>query len=61
MIADRLDITGSRWGLQGAEAILTLRSLKDNGDFNTYWTFHLTREHKRLYPTPDQHNYNLTA
>jgi hypothetical protein len=25
MIGDRLDITGARWGLEGAEAILTLR------------------------------------
>jgi hypothetical protein len=61
LIGDRLDITGSRWGLQGAEAILKLRALIDNGDFDTYWRYHLAREHERLYPTPDQHNYELTA
>jgi hypothetical protein len=61
LIGDRLDITGSRWGLAGAEAVLKLRALNDNGDFADYWTFHLAREHERHYPTPDQHNYNLTA
>ena len=29
---DRLDITGARWGLAGAEAILKLRAIKANGD-----------------------------
>jgi hypothetical protein len=61
LIGDRLDITGARWGLAGAEAILKLRALSDNGDFPQYWTYHLAREHERLYPTPDQHRYQLTA
>jgi len=33
LIGDRLDITGARWGLQGAEAILTLRAVIANGDY----------------------------
>jgi len=40
----RLDLTGARWGLQGAEAILKLRALRSNGDFEQYWTFHLNKE-----------------
>jgi hypothetical protein len=51
LIADRLDITGARWGLAGAEAILKLRALRANGDFDTYWTYHLTREHHRNHQT----------
>lgn len=61
LIGDRLEITGARWGLDGAEAVLKLRALNDNGDFDAYWRHHLAREHERLYPTPDQHNYDLTA
>ncbi|MEU1600648.1 ISKra4 family transposase [Streptomyces sp. NPDC005708] len=61
LIADRLDITGARWGLDGAEAVLQLRALITNGDFEDYWTFHAAREHQRLYPSPDQQNYSLTA
>jgi hypothetical protein len=61
LIGDRLDVTGARWGLAGAEAVLKLRAVKDNDDLDTYLDFHLAREHERLYPTPDQHNYKLTA
>ena len=28
-----MDLTGARWGLHGAEAILKLRALHSNGDF----------------------------
>ncbi|KEF04807.1 MULTISPECIES: ISKra4-like element ISSri1 family transposase [Streptomyces] len=61
LIADRLDITGARWGLEGAEAILRLRALITNGDFEDYWIFHAAREHQRLYPSPDHQDYSLTA
>ncbi|MHB8340868.1 MAG: ISKra4 family transposase [Mycobacteriales bacterium] len=33
LVSDRLDRTGARWGLAGAEAILKLRALRSNGDF----------------------------
>jgi hypothetical protein len=33
LIADRLDIGGARWGLDGAEAVLTLRAVISNGDY----------------------------
>jgi hypothetical protein len=47
LIKDRMDITGARWGLQGAEAILKLRAIRSNGDFDEYWTYHLTKERQR--------------
>ena len=46
-----MDITGARWGLDRAEAILKLRSLKVSGDLNNYWTFHVRRKHERNYPS----------
>ena len=51
LIKDRLDITGARWGLRGAEAVLLLRSLRSSGDFDAYWTFHEAREHERNHAT----------
>ncbi|MCP4209042.1 MAG: ISKra4 family transposase, partial [Shimia sp.] len=36
LVNDRMDITGARWGLQRAEAILKLRSLKSSGDSKAY-------------------------
>jgi hypothetical protein len=61
IIADRLDIGGARWGLDGAEAVLTLRAVISNGDFNDYWDFHLAQEHQRLYPGTIQGQYTLCA
>ena len=56
-----LAIGGARWGLDGAEAILTLRAVISNGDFDEYWRFHLAREHQRLYPGTRQGQYALGA
>lgn len=40
LINDRLDVTGARWRIRGAEAVLRLRSLLASGDFDDYWRFH---------------------
>lgn len=49
LVNDRMDITGARWGLHGAEAILKLRALHSNGDFEAYWTYHLAQEKRRTH------------
>jgi hypothetical protein len=49
LVNDRLDITGARWGPAGAEAVLKLRALTANGDFDTYWTWHLAQEQHRVH------------
>ena len=51
LVKDRMDITGARWGLHGAEAVLQLRALRANNDLDTYWTYHLTQEHQRVHET----------
>jgi hypothetical protein len=61
LIGDRLAITGSRWGVQGAEAILRLRAVIDNGDFDAYWAFHLRCEHDRVHQARPQDKYDLIA
>lgn len=47
LVKDRMEITGARWSLEGAEAVLRLRSLRASGDFDQYWAFHLQQEYKR--------------
>jgi len=49
LVKDRMGITGARWGLKGAEAILKLRSLKISGDYNTYWKFYEDNQYYRNY------------
>jgi hypothetical protein len=36
--------TGARWSLDGAEAVLKLRALAGNCDFDKYFAFHLKQE-----------------
>jgi hypothetical protein len=43
LVKDRMDITGARWSVPTAEAILQLRALIANGDFDAYWHWHLQR------------------
>jgi hypothetical protein len=49
LVKDRLDITGARWGLESAEAVLKLRALISNGDYDAYWSYHLDQEHQRIH------------
>lgn len=50
LIKDRLERSGMRWSLAGAEAMIQLRSVYLSGDFDDYWEFHLEQEQRRLYP-----------
>ena len=47
LVRDRMELTGARWRLAGAEAVLRMRALRASGDFDTYWTFHEAREYQR--------------
>ena len=50
LIKDRMERSGMRWGLEGAEAMIQLRSLYLSGDLDDYWDFHLEQDGRRLYP-----------
>jgi len=61
IVKDRMDITGARWSVQGAEAVLKLRAVRANGDFNAYWQHHLAREHQRNHRSGYQNDTIPTA
>jgi hypothetical protein len=64
LVKDHLDITGARWGLEGAEPVLRIKALIASGDFDEYWTFHLLKKHQRVHETRYQHHrrhYTLAA
>jgi hypothetical protein len=50
LVHDRMGITGARWGLAVAEAVLKLRAIRTSGDWDEYWPFHLAQEHARNHP-----------
>ena len=47
LVKDRMDRTGARWSLTGAEAVLRLRAIRASKDFDAYWAFHLERDKNR--------------
>jgi hypothetical protein len=47
VVKDRMDRTGARWSLTGAEAVLRLRAIRASKDFDAYWAFHLEQERTR--------------
>ncbi len=50
LVKDRMERSGMRWKIPGAQAMLHLRTVHTNGDWTTYQTFRVTHETKRLYP-----------
>jgi len=51
VVQHRMEGEGKRWSLEGAEAILALRSLKKSheNDLRKYWRFHAQQERARRY------------
>lgn len=51
VVKHRMEGEGKRWSVEGAEAILALRSLKKShdNDLRAYWRFHAQQERARLY------------
>jgi hypothetical protein len=49
LIKDRVDRSGSRWSKKGVQAVLNLRAVMKNGDWDAYWDYYMAKEHERLY------------
>jgi hypothetical protein len=61
LVQDRMGITGARWSLPGAQAILWLRAIAASGDHDAYWAWHITQEHQRNHLSRYQDNLALAA
>ena len=61
LVQDRMAITGARWSLPGAQAMLWLRAIRGNGDLNQYWHWHITQERHRNHLSRYQDGLALAA
>jgi hypothetical protein len=61
LVQDRMGITGARWGLEGAQAILWLRAINASGDTSAYWDWHISQEHQRNHLSRYQPGFDLAA
>lgn len=51
-VKDRFELSGMRWEQSGAENLLRLRAVAENGDWDDYHLFHRQQRHQRLYTSP---------
>ena len=49
LVKDRLERAGMRWYPDGAQAMLNLRATYLNGDWDSFWAYHVEQEDGRLY------------
>jgi hypothetical protein len=52
LVKDRTDRSGMKWTKNGVQAVLCLRALKQNGDWEEYWNYYIEQERARLYGEP---------
>src|SRR5207253_7618632 len=53
LVKDRMERAGMHWTYAGAQAMLEVRSIHINGDWDRYQKFRLENQTKRLYPLRD--------
>ena len=58
LINDRLELTGMSWNIHGAEAVMRLRAVHINKDWDAFWTHRRRSEKRRLYGLQDQQIYS---
>jgi hypothetical protein len=51
LVKDRMEHSGMRWSIKGAQAVLSQRAVMLNGDWNAFWKYYIETETVRLYPT----------
>ena len=51
LVKDRMEQSGMRWSITGAQAVLKQRAVVKNSDWNVFWNFYIDSERLRLYPT----------
>jgi len=54
LVKDRMELSGMRWTVPGAGALLALRAVNENGDWEGFHDFRRAQRHRQLYGTPMQ-------
>jgi hypothetical protein len=62
-VKDRFELSGMRWTQKGAEQLLRLRAIAENGDWDAYHLYRQRQRHQRLYtrPFPNQERLEFQA
>ena len=52
LVKDRCELSGMRWTIDGAESLLALRCVHENGDWDAFHAFRRQHRHQHRYHTP---------
>jgi len=52
LVKDRMELSGMRWTIPGAGALLALRAVNENGDWEDFHAFRRAQCHQELYGAP---------
>ncbi|MNY06758.1 hypothetical protein D3C86_1395290 [compost metagenome] len=52
LVEDRMERAGMKWKVPGAQAVLDLRCVWENGEWDEFTQYRIRREHERLYGQP---------
>jgi len=52
LVKDRCELSGMLWTVNGADALLALRAVNENDDWDDFHSFRRIQRHKKLYGTP---------
>jgi len=62
LVKDRMEHSGMRWAIAGAQAVLAQRAVIKNNDWKNFFSFFIEQERNRLYYERDhKHHYNSAA
>ena len=63
LVKDRMELAGMRWRVPGAQAVLHLRSIFLNEEWEKYQDFRIEKEQENLYPIKSKfdHDWPIAA
>ena len=61
VVCDRMEHSGMRWVIPGAQAMLKLRCIGINQDWDSFMAFHIKRENQRLYSVSPANDENFVS
>jgi hypothetical protein len=59
VVKDRCERSGMRWTMEGVEALLHLRCVYQNGDWDAYHLFRMKQRHERVYGVKAKQNAEM--
>jgi len=59
VVKDRMEISGARWSINGAESVLRLRSVFKSEDWDKYWEFFTAQARENEFFPDDYNSLNI--